>query len=347
MCNIAGYTGNQQAAPILVDMIKKQEKLDGGLSTGIATIHNGVLYSAKVTGNADELIKKTAALDFPGTTGIIHSRPDNNYVEYAHPFICEDNKTAVVSNGNLCNDENLVTVRNSMAQFLIWQHNVTFESVRSFSQSSYPQLKDGRYVAYGELFAKTIENCRNISDMSYEETMADVSSKLFSDVVNVLVSANSPDNIYVTRISRPMNILVTPEEAYIATSQFGFPDKVNKHPIRSLPQMKSCVISKDGVKETPYEITGGMVTDYTPAEYAVIKESLREKLKKEATSMDTIGGGIFASSDNMAHKLRPNAKAIYDALWDLHNEGVLKTKDGKFELPWTLGVKAKRTFFYI
>ncbi len=346
MCNIAGYTGYKNAAPILIDMIRRQETLDGGLSTGIATIHKGELYYAKVTGNVDELIKKTSALDFPGTTGIIHSRPDNNYVEYAHPFLCEDGKTAACSNGNLCNDKHLVTVRNSMAQYLVYQHNVTFESGRNFSKSSYPQLKDGRYVAYGELFAKTVENCRTIATMSYDEAMADVSGKLFSDVVNVLVSANSPDTIYVTRISRPMNILSVPGETYIATSQFGFPDEVNKQPIKSLPQMKSCVISKDGFKEAPYTIAGGTVTDYTPEEYTDIKENLRQKLKKEPTSMDTIGGGII-TDDRTAIKLRPHVKVIYDALWDLYNEGVLKSKIDDFVLPWTLGTKAKRTFFYI
>ena len=67
MCNIAGYTGSRRAAPILLEMIKKQEYIDGSLSTGIATIYEGKLYTAKVLGNADTLIEKTDALNFPGT----------------------------------------------------------------------------------------------------------------------------------------------------------------------------------------------------------------------------------------------------------------------------------------
>ena len=52
MCNISGYAGNKQAAPILVEMLKKQEYFDGGLSTGIATIDDeGNLYYAKVFGS--------------------------------------------------------------------------------------------------------------------------------------------------------------------------------------------------------------------------------------------------------------------------------------------------------
>ncbi len=41
MCNIAGYIGNKQAAPILLEMLRKQQSFDGGFSVGIATIHEG------------------------------------------------------------------------------------------------------------------------------------------------------------------------------------------------------------------------------------------------------------------------------------------------------------------
>ena len=44
MCNIAGYIGSKQAAPIIVEMLRKQEGWDSGYYTGIATIHDGKLY---------------------------------------------------------------------------------------------------------------------------------------------------------------------------------------------------------------------------------------------------------------------------------------------------------------
>lgn len=345
MCNIAGYTGSKRAAPILIDMIKKQEYLDGGLSTGIATIDNGILYYAKVTGNSDELIKKTDALSFPGTCGIIHSRPDDNYLEYAHPFISKSGKTALCSNGNLCADETLTMIRNSVAEFLN-RNGIIFESARELKKSSYPQLNDGRYVAYGEVFLKTIAYVIQKSNVTYEQAMAETSCKLFSDVVNVLVSANSPDNIYVTRISRPMNIMVCENESYISTSQFGFPHVSDMKYMKSLPQMTSCIVNKTGFEETPYPITGGKVTDYSAEEYDAIKAKLKEKLKKEHTSMDSIGGGIL-TVDRSADNLRPHVKAIYDALWDIYNEGILKTEVKNSSLPWLPGKKVKRTFFYI
>ena len=62
MCIIAGYTGDKPAAPIIIEMLKKTEYIDGGLSTGIATIHEGKLYMRKVVGDVDTLIRETDAL---------------------------------------------------------------------------------------------------------------------------------------------------------------------------------------------------------------------------------------------------------------------------------------------
>ena len=95
MCIIAGYSGNKPAAPILIEMLKKVEYVDGGLSTGIATIHEGKLYWRKVVGDVDTLLSETDALSLPGTTGIIHSRTGGNHVEHAHPFISDDEKLAL------------------------------------------------------------------------------------------------------------------------------------------------------------------------------------------------------------------------------------------------------------
>lgn len=65
MCNIAGYIGNRQAAPILVEMLRRQEEFDGCMGTGIVTIHEGKLYYRKLVGSVDDLIKNTDVLDLP------------------------------------------------------------------------------------------------------------------------------------------------------------------------------------------------------------------------------------------------------------------------------------------
>nr|MBQ4320224.1 hypothetical protein [Clostridia bacterium] len=101
MCNIAGYTGNKQAAPILIEMLKREQYMDGGVCTGIATIHEGKLYHTKVVGNVDVLLETTDALNFPGTVGIAHSRPSGTDSRHAHPFVDRNENLAIVLNGTL------------------------------------------------------------------------------------------------------------------------------------------------------------------------------------------------------------------------------------------------------
>ena len=55
MCTIAGYVGNRRAVEVLVEMMRKEQFFDSGLSTGIATVHEGKLYTAKVMGPIKKL----------------------------------------------------------------------------------------------------------------------------------------------------------------------------------------------------------------------------------------------------------------------------------------------------
>ena len=346
MCNIAGYNGTKRAAPILIDMIKKQENIDGGLSTGIATIHSGKLYYAKVLGNADELIKKTDALNLPGTVGIIHSRPDDDFFVNAHPFIAENEKTALIENGNVFRDERLIKIRDDIINTLL-DDGVDFYSAKVTDRiGGNPVLPDGRCVSYDDVYARYIEYLRKNYTTDYMKAMTKASTDMFSDSVYLLLSANSPDNIYVSRMTRPMNIMKTDDGCYLSTCQLAFLDTCNAKYIKSLPQMKTCCITKDGFTVSDEDIGNATVVDYTEEEYENFKNEIRKKLESGPVPMDGMGGGIFVrnTSPEMVH---PNVKATYDALWEFKKEGVLKTIEKDHELSWMKGRILKRTFFYI
>lgn len=102
MCGIVGFTGSQNAAPILLDGLKKLE-YRGYDSAGIAVLGEEGIHMVKASGmikNLDAKIQGGAAL--PGFAGIGHTRwathgepTDVN----AHPHMSNDNKFAVVHNG--------------------------------------------------------------------------------------------------------------------------------------------------------------------------------------------------------------------------------------------------------
>ena len=90
MCNIAGYIGKRDAAPILTEMMKKQEGFGGGYYTGITTHDGTALHTAKVIGDMDNLLKETDSYHFPGKMGFLHSRSNSGGDrEWGHPFLNE------------------------------------------------------------------------------------------------------------------------------------------------------------------------------------------------------------------------------------------------------------------
>ncbi|HHW45443.1 MAG TPA: glutamine--fructose-6-phosphate transaminase (isomerizing) [Clostridiales bacterium] len=110
MCGIVGYTGAQQAAPILLEGLTNLE-YRGYDSAGIAVINNKQILVSKVTGRIANLCERTNdGKSCPGTVGIGHTRwathgapTDTN----AHPHMSNNGKFAVVHNGIIENYMNL------------------------------------------------------------------------------------------------------------------------------------------------------------------------------------------------------------------------------------------------
>ena len=102
MCGIVGYTGTQQAAPLLLGGLEKLE-YRGYDSAGVAVEDNGVLTVVKAKGRLALLREKTEnGSSVPGTTGIGHTRWATHgkpSEENSHPHVSESGKVAIVHNG--------------------------------------------------------------------------------------------------------------------------------------------------------------------------------------------------------------------------------------------------------
>ncbi len=73
MCGIVGYVGSREAAPILLDGLKRLE-YRGYDSAGIATLSNGRFSVLRSPGKLSNLVQKLNGSSSAGTTGIGHTR---------------------------------------------------------------------------------------------------------------------------------------------------------------------------------------------------------------------------------------------------------------------------------
>ncbi|MFH1536496.1 MAG: glutamine--fructose-6-phosphate aminotransferase, partial [Patescibacteria group bacterium] len=101
MCGIIGYLGNKQAAPILIDGLKKME-YRGYDSAGVAVMQKGKVQCVKKAGKISNLEKELPKVNLDGTVGIAHTRwathgapTDNN----AHPHWDCQSKLYILHNG--------------------------------------------------------------------------------------------------------------------------------------------------------------------------------------------------------------------------------------------------------
>ena len=109
MCGIVGYVGRSEAAPILLDGLRRLE-YRGYDSAGVAIIDGDRVATRKCAGRIAELGKLMAEKPPLGTFGISHTRwathgkaTDQN----AHPHFDQSGKLALVHNGVIENYETL------------------------------------------------------------------------------------------------------------------------------------------------------------------------------------------------------------------------------------------------
>ena len=101
MCGIVGYVGRSEAAPILLDGLRRLE-YRGYDSAGVAIIDGDHVETRKCAGRIADLGSLMTEKPPPGTYGVSHTRwathgkpTDQN----AHPHFDESGKLALVHNG--------------------------------------------------------------------------------------------------------------------------------------------------------------------------------------------------------------------------------------------------------
>ena len=345
MCNIAGYVGTQQAAPILLEMIRKQEGYAGGFYTGIATLHEGKIHYAKLTGDTDRLISHTNAATLPGTIGIIHSRSNaGGGDEWAHPFLgsCEGTaKIAYVANGAAGCFQQRSAEYTVVAQRLL-ENGYAFSSRVNIPSERYHALPDGTVAHVSDVMCQLIlRNMREGMDEAYamEKTFCEIPA----EVVGLMLSVSSPKEIAYARINMPMFTASCPHGRYLSSSPTALPEDAQTAML--LPACSSGVITAGEYRSKDFS--------EPPAVVAPLTESVRTDVARTVEAMLSDGGEYPVSLLCRAAKAcfepadcLPRYAAVYEVLYRLQKQGRLRTKirrvPGAFE-----GLTAPKAYFSI
>src|SRR5437016_3664044 len=115
MCGIVGYIGKKNAAPLLLEGLRRLE-YRGYDSAGVCTLDDGALHVRKCVGRVSRLADLLAAKPITGSLGISHTRwathglpSDAN----AHPHLDRSGKIALVHNGII---ENYAALRHKLTR---------------------------------------------------------------------------------------------------------------------------------------------------------------------------------------------------------------------------------------
>lgn len=325
MCNIAGYVGGKRAAPILIEMMKKQEGFAGGYYTGIATIHEGKIYHAKLVGDTQMLEDLTEAASLPGTIGILHSRSKSGGgVEWAHPFVDiknEEPRIAYVANGA----SGFFTERklgySVIAEKLI-EEGYTMSSKVLEGDNIYNMLSDGTSVHMSDVMCqyilKNMENGMNVTD-----AMENAFCSIPSEIVGLVLATDTPDRINYSRINMPMYVGRADHGTYMASTPIAFPEDAREHQL--LPPCSSGCVYENGVFSKAYKECPATVAPITARVRHDAYEKVLEALENKDAILKDLCNAIEECFDPA--DIRPRAALVYDILKALLAEGKIKRED--------------------
>ena len=313
MCNIAGYVGTEPAAPILLDMLEREEGLAGGYYTGVATIHDGVLHYRKVVGDTARLRAVTDAEDLPGNIGLAHSRSNSGGDhEWSHPFIGCDDRLAYIANGSTGKWKDDPRLQEGAQRFADAGHQ--YRAVHKGQIGGYPMLDDGRCVHISDVMAHGIGDALDrLGDP--EQAIREAFLDMPSEIVGMFISRADPDRIFGARWNLPACVARDGAGTYIASAPQAFPGEPAWW--TWVPPSSVFSVTADRLCLSPLAPADEAIADDIDRAHA--REAVLAAL---ADGPKTFGELAGLSTDlSQRDELIVACDPIYEVLWDLEREG--------------------------
>ena len=199
MCGITGYIGEKEAAPVLLQALKRME-YRGYDSAGISTIHKDNVTIKKDIGRIDSINEKIELGKAEGKIGVAHTRWATHggvTKENAHPHLSCKQKVVMVHNGIIENYRQLF-------KELSDNHEIKSET-------------DSEVIAH--LIEEEYDKEKNPL-----KTLQNVSKKLDGSFALVVIFSDKKDEIYGVRKYAPLIVGIGEQENFISSDIVSFID---------------------------------------------------------------------------------------------------------------------------
>jgi glutamine phosphoribosylpyrophosphate amidotransferase len=326
MCVIAGYIGSKPAAPILLEMLQRQEGIDAGFYSGIATLDRGRLHWEKVVGDTAALLERTPAMDLPGNIGIIHSRTNSGGGrEWGHPFVDTAEQLAYIANGAGGQFDSRSQLSAACEELMAAGHR--FRSAQPGAVGNYPQLSDGRSVHMSDALCQVIAAAyRSLEGRPGQliRAMAQAFERFPSEIVGLCIHAAHPDSIAAARHNKPLEIGRDANGAiYLASTTIGFPPGVRWH--MRMPPQAAALFHRDGRIEIQPLAACGLEMGAFPSALTIeerVRPLLRGGEPTTTVALREAVGNLWP-----AGALGEREIAIYELLGALQQEGKVRLEN--------------------
>ncbi len=301
MCGIIGYTGKEEALPILLGGLERLE-YRGYDSAGIALLEDGKLVVEKKVGKIRELVRSLWGKPYKGKTGIGHTRWATHgepSTENAHPHTDERAEFAVVHNGIV---ENYLELRKELE----------LEGVRFRSKT------DTEVIAH--LIARNYEG-------DLLEAVLKVVKRLRGAFAFVVITVHEPGRIVGVKQGSPLVVGIGEGENFLASDIPAI-----------LPYTRRVITLSDGevVDVTPetvniYDFNGNPITkeiaivpwDLIAAEKAGFKHFMLKEIYEQPKAVGDTVRGLISSEGDIPFRLNEFRRIVVVACGTSYHAGLI------------------------
>jgi glucosamine--fructose-6-phosphate aminotransferase (isomerizing) len=281
MCGIVGYIGSREAAPIIVEGLKRLE-YRGYDSSGVAVMQAGEIQVRREVGKLSGLTRLLDDEPLRGTVGIGHTRWATHGApsrRNAHPHISASGQVAVVHNGIV---ENYVALRDELsAEGVVFSSDTDSEIIAQLVE---------RYLAGGQ---------------TLEAAARSAFKKLKGAHGIVLVSCREPDKIVCARIGNAGGVTLGlgEDEMFIASDMPAILEHTRR--VIYLESRQMAIVTRAGCQV--FTLDGRRVSaeahsipfDVVAAEKGEYKHFMQKEIYEQARAItDTLRGRVnFQTSE--------------------------------------------------